>query len=62
MKYPTFFEMYRSAIKNTWTVEEVDFSTDLVDLRAKMTVAEKHLVQRLVAFFATGDSPGDVEV
>ncbi|MGV3624112.1 MAG: ribonucleotide-diphosphate reductase subunit beta [Archangium sp.] len=56
MRYPVFFEMYRAAIKNTWTVEEVDFSTDLVDLRAKMTIAEKHLIQRLVAFFATGDS------
>lgn len=56
MRYPVFFEMYRAAIKNTWTVEEVDFSTDLVDLRSKLSVAEKHLVQRLVAFFATGDS------
>ncbi|XXX60813.1 ribonucleotide-diphosphate reductase subunit beta [Sorangium sp. So ce124] len=55
MAYPTFFEMYRSSIKNTWTVEEVDFSTDVGDLR-KMTDAERHLVQRLVAFFATGDS------
>jgi ribonucleoside-diphosphate reductase beta chain len=48
--------MYRNAIKNTWTVEEVDFSTDLVDLRARMTPAERRLVNRLVAFFATGDS------
>ncbi|NMO21932.1 ribonucleotide-diphosphate reductase subunit beta [Pyxidicoccus fallax] len=56
MAYPSFFEMYRNAIKNTWTVEEVDFSTDLVDLRAKMTEAERHLIHRLVAFFATGDS------
>jgi ribonucleoside-diphosphate reductase beta chain len=56
MAYPTFFEMYRSAIKNTWTVEEVDFSTDVADLRSKMSAAERHLVQRLVAFFATGDS------
>jgi ribonucleoside-diphosphate reductase beta chain len=55
MAYPQFFEMYRAAIKNTWTVEEVDFSTDLADL-AKMTPAERHLIQRLVAFFATGDS------
>jgi len=55
MAYPQFFEMYRAAIKNTWTVEEVDFSTDLADL-ARMTPAERHLVQRLVAFFATGDS------
>ncbi len=56
MKYPVFFEMYRSAIKNTWTVEEVDFSTDVRDLTVKMSVAERHLIQRLVAFFATGDS------
>ena len=55
MAYPAFFEMYRGAIKNTWTVEEVDFSTDVADL-AKMTAAERHLIQRLVAFFATGDS------
>lgn len=55
MAYPRFFEMYRAAIKNTWTVEEVDFSTDLADL-AKMPPAERHLIQRLVAFFATGDS------
>ena len=56
MAYPTFIEMYRAAIKNTWTVEEVDFATDLADLQSKMTDAERHLVQRLVAFFATGDS------
>ena len=55
MAYPQFFEMYRAAIKNTWTVEEVDFGTDVADL-AKMTPAERHLIQRLVAFFATGDS------
>jgi ribonucleoside-diphosphate reductase beta chain len=56
MAYPTFFEMYRAAIKNTWTVEEVDFRADTGDLQKKMTDAERHLVQRLVAFFATGDS------
>jgi len=56
MAYPAFYEMYRAAIKNTWTVEEVDFSTDVGDLRAKMSAPEHHLVERLVAFFATGDS------
>jgi len=56
MKYPIFYEMYKNGIKNTWTVEEVDFSTDLVDLHSKLTEAEKHLIHRLVAFFATGDS------
>ncbi|WII71011.1 ribonucleotide-diphosphate reductase subunit beta [Bdellovibrio sp. 22V] len=56
MKYPVFYEMYKNGIKNTWTVDEVDFSTDLVDLHSKMTPAERHLISRLVAFFATGDS------
>lgn len=56
MKYPDFYEMYRNSIKNTWTVEEVDFSTDVNDLRNKMTEPERHMINRLVAFFATGDS------
>jgi len=56
MRYPVFYEMYRNAIKNTWTVEEVDFSTDVSDLRFRMNDADRHLINRLVAFFATGDS------
>ncbi len=56
MKYPAFFEMYKNAIKNTWTVDEVDFSTDVTDLKSKLTENESFLIQRLVAFFATGDS------
>jgi len=56
MRFPDFYERYKDAIKNTWTVEEVDFSTDLNDLRARITPAERHLIHRLVAFFATGDS------
>ncbi|MCY3967432.1 MAG: ribonucleotide-diphosphate reductase subunit beta [bacterium] len=56
MRYPHFYDMYRDAIKNTWTVDEIDFSDDLVDLDRTLLPAEKHLVNRLVAFFATGDS------
>src|SRR5690606_1620497 len=52
MRYPQFYEMYRDAIKNTWTVDEIDFSDDLVDLDRRLMPAEKHLVSRLVAFFA----------
>ena len=56
MRYPVFYEMYRDAIKNTWTVDEIDFSDDIPDLDRKLGPAEKHLINRLVAFFATGDS------
>ena len=56
MRYPVFFEMYKDAIKNTWTVDEIDWSQDLVDLRERLLPAERHMINRLVAFFATGDS------
>ncbi len=56
MKYPAFYEMFGQAIKNTWTVDEVDLANDISDLTYRMTPAERHLINRLVAFFATGDS------
>jgi len=56
MRYPRFYEMYRAAIKNTWTVEEIDFQIDLGHLRQRMSAADRHLIERLVAFFATGDT------
>jgi ribonucleoside-diphosphate reductase beta chain len=55
MRYPHFYDRFRDAIKNTWTVEEVDLHSDLKDL-ARLSPAERHLVGRLVAFFATGDT------
>lgn len=56
MRYPQFFDMYKNAIKNTWTVDEVDLKSDIDDLRHKLSPKEQHLINRLVAFFATGDS------
>jgi ribonucleoside-diphosphate reductase beta chain len=55
MRYPRFYDRFRDAIKNTWTVEEVDLHSDLSDL-ARLSPAERHLISRLVAFFATGDT------
>ena len=55
MRYPEFYDRFRDAIANTWSVEEIDLHSDLADL-AKLTAAERHLVNRLVAFFATGDT------
>lgn len=56
MRYPEFYEMYKDGIRNTWTVEEVDFSTDISDLNTRLLPSERHMIHRLVAFFATGDS------
>jgi ribonucleoside-diphosphate reductase beta chain len=55
MRYPQFYARFRDAIRNTWTVEEVDMHSDLADL-ARLSDGERHLVSRLVAFFATGDT------
>ena len=43
MRYPHFYDRFRDAIKNTWTVEEVDLHSDLADL-ARLSPAERHLV------------------
>ena len=56
MRDPQFYEMYRNGIRNSWTVEEIDFQIDISDLHHKLTPADRHLIHRLVAFFATGDS------
>lgn len=56
MQYPDFYEMYKIGVKNNWTVEEIDFSTDISDLDNKITESERHLISRLIAFFATGDN------
>jgi ribonucleoside-diphosphate reductase beta chain len=55
MRYPHFYDRFRDAIRNTWTVDEVDLHSDVPDLR-KLSPAEQHLISRLVAFFATGDT------
>lgn len=56
MKYPAFYQYFMDAQKNNWSVQEVSFQTDVGDLRDKITPAEQHLISRLVAFFATGDT------
>lgn len=56
MKYPELYDFYKVAIRNKWTPEEVNFSQDKEHLRHRLSPAQHHLISRLVAFFATGDS------
>jgi ribonucleoside-diphosphate reductase beta chain len=56
MKYPQFFQLYKSSLKNIWTTDELDFSIDFEHLRDRFTPQESHLIKRLVAFFATADN------
>lgn len=57
MKYPQFFDMYKQGIANTWTVDDLDFTQDIAQLHnGDLTPDQVHMVKRLVAFFATGDT------
>jgi len=48
MRYPVFYEMYRDAIKNTWTVDEIDFSDDIPDLDRKFATGDSIVSNNLV--------------
>lgn len=55
-KYPQFHRQFRTAYENNnWTLQEISFATDKADLREKITDPERHVISRLLAFFATGD-------
>jgi ribonucleoside-diphosphate reductase beta chain len=55
-KYPQFHQQFRTAYENNnWTLQEISFNTDKADLRDRITHAERHVISRLLAFFATGD-------
>jgi ribonucleoside-diphosphate reductase beta chain len=56
MKYPIFYSIYKAALKNTWFVEEIDFTKDIEDIHQKLSISERHMLNRLIAFFATGDN------
>ena len=40
MQYPGFFDMYKSAIKNSWTVDEVDFASEQATAAASVNCAD----------------------
>jgi ribonucleoside-diphosphate reductase beta chain len=56
MKYPQFYEAFVEAQANNWSVQEISFSTDITDLKQKLSPEDKHVVSRIVAFFANGDA------
>jgi ribonucleoside-diphosphate reductase beta chain len=56
MRYPHLYDHFVNAQANNWSVQEISFATDLVDLREKISPAEMRIVKQIVAFFATGDT------
>ena len=57
MRYPQFFEMYKDAIKNTWTVEEIDFSTDASSATCRLSMGGQHVLTLTVPRGGEGETP-----
>jgi ribonucleotide reductase beta subunit family protein with ferritin-like domain len=54
VEYPDIFEMYKKHVSVYWTVDELNFQQDLVDLE-KLSDNEKHFINHILAFFAASD-------
>jgi len=54
IKHQDIWTMYEYAIANFWTVEEIDFSKDILDW-VKLTDDERFFIKNVLAFFAASD-------
>ncbi|GLC43861.1 hypothetical protein PLESTB_000916200 [Pleodorina starrii] len=54
IRYPDLWDFHKRAVASFWTVEEVDFSGDLVDWD-RLKDDEKRFIKYVLAFFAASD-------
>ena len=54
IKYDDIFKMYKKAVANFWTPEEIDLEKDILDFN-KLTDNEKYFIEMILAFFAASD-------
>jgi len=54
IKYDDIWNMYKKAMANFWTPEELDLSKDYDDF-VKLNDGERHFIEHILAFFAASD-------
>ena len=54
IKYNDIWKMYKKAMANFWTPEELDLSKDYDDF-ITLTDNERHFIEHVLAFFAASD-------
>jgi len=54
IQHDDFWLMYKKAMANFWTPEEIDLTKDLTDW-VKLNENEKHFIENVLAFFAASD-------
>ena len=52
VKYQDIYQLYKTSMKNFWTVEEVDLSKDRIDWKTKLNDSERYFIKHILAFFA----------
>lgn len=55
IKYQDIYNLYKTSVKNFWTVEEVDLSSDRYDWDNKLNDDERYFIKNILAFFAGSD-------
>ena len=54
-KYEWAWEFFLKANNNHWTPNEINMSNDLADYTSRLTPAEKHLYENVLAYLTTAD-------
>lgn len=54
IKYPDIWKMYKEAMANFWTAEEIDLTDDLNHWES-LNKDEKHFISHILAFFSASD-------
>lgn len=55
IKYPDVWDLYTKSLASFWTVEEIDFSSDLLHWKDKLNDDERYFIKNVLAFFAGSD-------
>ena len=54
IRYSDVWSMYKKAVAQFWTAEELDLETDLSDFKS-LTEDERHFIMHVIAFFSASD-------
>jgi len=55
IKFPDIWELYQKSLASFWTVEEIDFTSDIDHWRQKLNDNERYFIKNILAFFAGSD-------
>ncbi len=55
IRYPDIWDLYIKSVASFWTVDEIDFSSDLDHWKNKLNDNERYFVKNVLAFFAGSD-------